>query len=36
MASISNGLSAINPGTFLPVTATFLMFYIYVCDLFST
>ena len=33
MASISNGLSAFNPGTFLPVTATFLMFYIYVCDL---
>lgn len=33
MASISNGLSAFNPGTFLPVTATFLMFYIYVCNL---
>ena len=30
MASISNGLAAFNPGTFLPVTATFLMFYIYV------
>jgi dihydroxyacetone synthase len=30
MASISNGLAAYNPGTFLPVTATFLMFYIYV------
>ncbi|KAJ5201219.1 hypothetical protein N7449_006022 [Penicillium cf. viridicatum] len=29
MASISNGLAAYNPGTFLPVTATFLMFYIY-------
>lgn len=33
MASISNGLAAFNPGTFLPVTATFLMFYIYVSDL---
>lgn len=30
MASISNGLAAYNPGTFLPVTATFFMFYIYV------
>lgn len=30
MASISNGLAAFHPGTFLPVTATFLMFYIYV------
>ncbi|OJZ79602.1 hypothetical protein ASPFODRAFT_148849 [Aspergillus luchuensis CBS 106.47] len=29
MAAISNGLAAYNPGTFLPVTATFLMFYIY-------
>ncbi|OAA65405.1 transketolase [Niveomyces insectorum RCEF 264] len=29
MASISNGLAAYNPGTFLPVTATFFMFYIY-------
>ncbi|KAJ5110123.1 hypothetical protein N7532_002768 [Penicillium argentinense] len=29
MASISNGLAAYNPGTFLPVTATFLIFYIY-------
>ena len=35
MTSISNGLSAFNSGTFLPVTATFLMFYIYVCDLWS-
>lgn len=30
MASISNGLAAFNPGTFLPVTATFLIFYLYV------
>jgi dihydroxyacetone synthase len=30
MASISNGLSAYSPGTFLPFTATFFMFYIYV------
>ena len=30
MASISNGLAAFNLGTFLPVTATFLIFYIYV------
>lgn len=30
MASISNGLAAYNPGTFLPITATFFMFYIYV------
>lgn len=29
MASISNGISAYNPGTFLPITATFFMFYIY-------
>ncbi|KAE8420970.1 Transketolase, thiamine diphosphate binding domain-containing protein [Aspergillus pseudocaelatus] len=29
MASISNGLAAFNPGTFIPVTATFFMFYIY-------
>ncbi|GIJ86522.1 hypothetical protein Asppvi_005411 [Aspergillus pseudoviridinutans] len=29
MAAISNGLAAFHPGTFLPVTATFLMFYIY-------
>ncbi|KAH8648489.1 Transketolase, thiamine diphosphate binding domain-containing protein [Xylariales sp. PMI_506] len=29
MAAISNGLAAYNPGTFLPVTATFLIFYIY-------
>lgn len=30
MASISNGIAAYNPGTFLPITATFLMFYLYV------
>lgn len=30
MAAISNGLAAYNPGTFLPLTATFLIFYIYV------
>lgn len=29
MASISNGIAAYNPGTFLPITATFFMFYIY-------
>ncbi|KAH8691363.1 Transketolase, thiamine diphosphate binding domain-containing protein [Talaromyces proteolyticus] len=29
MAAISNGLAAYNPGTFLPLTATFLMFYLY-------
>ena len=32
MASISNGIAAYNPGTFLPITATFLMFYIYVSN----
>jgi dihydroxyacetone synthase len=30
MASISNGVAAYNPGTFLPITATFFMFYLYV------
>lgn len=30
MASVANGLAAYGPGTFLPVTATFLMFYLYV------
>lgn len=30
MASISNGIAAYHPGTFLPITATFLMFYLYV------
>ncbi|KAF6832960.1 dihydroxyacetone synthase [Colletotrichum musicola] len=29
MAAISNGLAAYGPGTFLPVTATFFMFYLY-------
>jgi dihydroxyacetone synthase len=30
MAAVANGLAAYNPGTFLPLTATFLMFYLYV------
>lgn len=30
MASISNGIAAFNPGTFIPITATFLIFYLYV------
>ena len=30
MASISSGIAAFNPGTFLPITATFLIFYLYV------
>lgn len=29
MASIANGLAAFNRGTFLPVTSTFFMFYLY-------
>ncbi|KAL1875728.1 hypothetical protein VTK73DRAFT_9917 [Phialemonium thermophilum] len=29
MASISNGIAAYSPGTFLPFTATFFMFYLY-------
>lgn len=29
MASISNGIAAYSPGAFLPVTATFFMFYLY-------
>lgn len=29
MASIANGLAAYSPGTFIPVTATFFMFYLY-------
>lgn len=29
MASISNGISAYQPGAFVPITATFLMFYLY-------
>lgn len=30
MAGISNGIAAYGPGTFLPLTATFLIFYLYV------
>ena len=30
MASVANGMAAYHPGTFLPITATFLMFYLYV------
>lgn len=30
MAAISNGLAAYSPGAFLPITATFFMFYLYV------
>ncbi|THY19000.1 hypothetical protein D6D00_07860 [Aureobasidium pullulans] len=29
MASVSNGIAAYAPGAFIPVTATFLMFYLY-------
>jgi dihydroxyacetone synthase len=29
MAAISNGLAAFNKGTFLPITSTFFMFYLY-------
>ncbi|KAK7203042.1 Transketolase, thiamine diphosphate binding domain-containing protein [Myxozyma melibiosi] len=29
MAAISNGISAFQPGAFIPITATFLMFYLY-------
>ncbi|KAK3942517.1 putative dihydroxyacetone synthase [Diplogelasinospora grovesii] len=29
MASVSNGIAAYSPGTFLPFTATFFMFYLY-------
>lgn len=35
MASIANGMAAYNPGTFIPITATFFMFYLYVSILFS-
>jgi dihydroxyacetone synthase len=28
MASISNGLAAYNPGTIIPVTSSFFMFYL--------
>jgi dihydroxyacetone synthase len=30
MASVANGMAAYSPGAFLPITATFFMFYIYV------
>lgn len=30
MASIANGMAAYNSGTFIPITATFFMFYLYV------
>lgn len=30
MASIANGISAYSPGAFIPITATFFMFYLYV------
>lgn len=30
MAAVSNGIAAYNPGTFLPITATFLIFFLYV------
>ncbi|KAK3669296.1 hypothetical protein LTR78_010834 [Recurvomyces mirabilis] len=29
MASISNGIAAYHPGSFIPITATFFMFYLY-------
>ncbi|KAI8648283.1 Transket-pyr domain-containing protein [Fusarium keratoplasticum] len=29
MTAISNGIAAYNPGTFIPLTATFLIFYLY-------
>ena len=35
MASVANGMAAYGPGTFLPITATFFMFYIYVSFLSS-
>lgn len=35
MAAISNGIAAYNPGTFVPLTATFLIFYLYVSAHFS-
>lgn len=31
MASVANGIAAYHPGTFVPITATFLMFFLYVC-----
>lgn len=33
MASVSNGIAAYHPGTFIPLTATFLIFYLYVRNL---
>lgn len=30
MASIANGIAAYAPGTFIPITATFFIFFIYV------
>lgn len=32
MASIANGMAAYHPGTFLPITATFFMFFLYVSN----
>lgn len=29
MASISNGLAAFGPNTFVPITSSFFMFYLY-------
>lgn len=29
MAAVANGIAAFNPGTFIPVTSTFFMFYLY-------
>lgn len=29
MAAVANGIAAYNPGTFIPVTSSFLMFYLY-------
>jgi len=29
MGAISNGIAAFNPGTFIPITSTFFMFYLY-------
>ncbi len=33
MAAIANGLAAYGAGTFLPITATFFMFFLYVSEL---
>ena len=35
MASISNGIAACGKGTFIPITSTFLMFYLYVSIIFG-